>query len=115
VKNRKNTAIPAEKLSANDNWRRSFEDQQGRAVQQAHADVEPPFHAARIVLDGVLRPVGQADDLQDLLDPGTRSGAAQPVEAGEEAQVLAGAEVGMEGQVLGDVADAALAPGSGGS
>ncbi|WP_187414322.1 hypothetical protein [Nonomuraea sp. PA05] len=55
-------------------------------MQEADADVEAALHAAGVLLDRVLGPLRQADDLEDLVDPGAGVRAAQAVEAGEEAQ-----------------------------
>ena len=55
-----------------------------------------------------LPAVGQTDELERLADAGLELLARQPVELAEEGQVLHRGEVGVEGQVLGDVADRRL-------
>ena len=64
-----------------------------------------------VVLGPLLRPVGQVDDLEDLVDARSSVGAAEPVQPAEEAQVLARAEVRVDREVLRHVADLGLARG----
>ena len=59
---------------------RLVEDQQRRPVQQADADVQPALHAAGVLLGLVLGPVGQADDVEHLVDARFAPAPAQPVE-----------------------------------
>jgi hypothetical protein len=84
------------------------EHQQLGPVQQARRHVGPPLHAARVGPDAVLAPVRQPHQLQRLADASLQLLAAQPVELAEEGQVLDGGEVGVQRQVLGDVADRRL-------
>ena len=77
-------------------------------VQQTGGHVGPPFHAARVGRDPVATPVGQADQLEGLADAGPERPSGQTVELAEEREVLDGGQVGVQGQVLGDVADQRL-------
>ena len=52
--------------------RRLVEEQQARVAQQGGRDAEPLLHPERIGLDAVLRPLAQADELEELLDPRLR-------------------------------------------
>ena len=58
-------------------------------LTSASAMPEPLAHAARVVLDRVVGPIGEADLLEDLVDGGLRLGLAQAVELGRVAEVLA--------------------------
>ena len=48
---------------------RLVEDQQLGAVEQAGGEVEPPLHAARVVLDQIARALAQPDDVERPADP----------------------------------------------
>ncbi len=87
---------------------RLVEDQQAGPVEQAHADVEAALHPAGELLGPFLRPVREVDDREHLVDPTGELAAAQPVQPPEEREVLAGAEVRVDREVLGHVADRAL-------
>ena len=47
---------------------RLVHEEQARLVQQAHADVDAPLHAAGVGLDALVGLVRQADLLQHLVD-----------------------------------------------
>ena len=81
-----------------------------RFVQQGHADVDAPLHPARILLDAVLGPVGQADDLQHFVHAGFERRAAQPVHLAPEGQVLARRQVFVQGDLLRDDAQHGFDP-----
>ena len=51
-----------------DRGRRLVEDEQVRRLDQRVGDAEPLAHAARVGLDRIVRPVGQADVGEDLVD-----------------------------------------------
>src|SRR5665647_3314657 len=74
-------------------------------VQQRHADVDAALHAAAELLDPVLLAVGQRDQLEDLVDAFPERIAGEAVHAAPEDEVLAGAHVGVQSDVLGDDAD----------
>ena len=84
------------------------EHQQLWLVQQADADVEAALHAARVVVGLVVSPVGQAGQLEDRIHALVERLAGHALQLAEEAQVLAGRKVGVDGQVLGHVADGRL-------
>ena len=65
------------------------EEQHARAVHEPAGQVEPPLHAARVVLDGALGVIAEVDGLEQLVHPRARRRAAQPVEAAEELEVFA--------------------------
>ena len=56
----------------------------------------------------VLRPVGEAHDVEDVVDASPELRAAEPVQAAEELEVLARGQVRVDRQLLGHVADARL-------
>jgi hypothetical protein len=87
------------------------EDQQVRLVEQADGDVQPALHAARELLRAVVGAIEQVHDAEHRVDSLLEHVAGKPVEAAEEAEVLAGREVGVDGQILGDVPDVRLHPG----
>ena len=70
------------------------------------------FIPPEYLLRPLLRPVGQVDDLEDLVDAGPQGRAREPVQPAEEGQVLARAQVRVDGQVLGDVPDLRLQRGA---
>lgn len=57
---------------------------------------------------GEVGPVGQPDDLERAVDPFVEPAAPESVEPAEESQVLPPREVGVEGHLLGHVADGGL-------
>ena len=87
---------------------RLVQDQQTRPMEQADGNVETPLHASRQVLRPLLGTVRERDDLEHLVDPARQLRATHPVQPAEEAQVLAGAEVRVDGEVLRHVADLLL-------
>ena len=76
-----------------------------RLVQQGHADVDAPLHAAGVLVHAVLLAVDQADELQHLVDALLELRAGKPVHAAPEQQVLAGGHVRVQGDVLRHDAD----------
>jgi hypothetical protein len=68
--------------------RRLVEQQQPRAVDEPARDQQPPPHAARQLVDLRRAPVGEVGDLERALDRRPALGPAEPVEVGEDAQVL---------------------------
>ncbi len=66
------------------------------------------FMPPEYLLDPVLLPVDQADQLEHLVDPLVQRRAAQAVHAAPEQQVLPAAQVVVEGDVLRDDADERL-------
>src|SRR5665647_1431278 len=74
-------------------------------VQQGHADVDAPLHAAAELLHAVLLTVDQRDEREHLVHPRVQLGSRETVHLAPEQQVLAGAHVGIQGDVLGDHAD----------
>ena len=84
------------------------EHQQLRLVQQADADVEATLHAAGVVVGAVVGAVGRPVSSSTASTRSSRASRPQPLEPAEEAQVLASREVGVDGQVLGHVADGGL-------
>ena len=68
--------------------RRLVEEEDGRVVQQAARDVQPLPHAARVALDPLLLAALQADELEQLVDPGPLAARVDGVELGEIAQVV---------------------------
>ena len=75
-------------------------------VQQGHADVDAPLHAAGIFLDIFLGPIGQADDLQHLVDALAQGRAAQAVHLAPEGQVFTRRHIFIQGDLLRDHAQA---------
>ena len=77
-----------------------IQEEQLRLVHQSSGDVHAALHPAGEFLDRVVLAVGQRNDLQHIIDPLFELLAAQAVQAAEEIQVGAGAEGGVERQVL---------------
>jgi len=90
---------------------RLVQHQEPGVVEQADADVQAPLHAPGEAVRAIAGPVGQVDDGQDLVHAAVELLAPEPLEASEEAEVLAGGQVGVDGQILGDVADGGLGVG----
>ena len=74
-------------------------------MDQAHRDVEPPLHAARVGLDAPVGRVREAEALQRLRDPAPQRGAGDPVELALDDEVLAAGGVGVDAVLLADDAD----------
>ena len=79
------------------------EDQQARAAQQRGGDAQALAHPVGVAAHAVLRPRGQLDDLEHLVDPLPR---AATVERGEQFEVLASRQVGVEARRLHEPRDA---------
>jgi hypothetical protein len=84
---------------------RLVEDEQTRLVEEADPDVQASFHPAGVGVGPLLGSVAQLDQVEDLVDARVELAAGQPLEPTEEAQVLAGRQVGVDRQVLGDQPD----------
>src|SRR5205807_8396914 len=91
---------------------RLIEHEQPGPVEEPGGDVQPTLHTARVLLHSVVSPVSQAAELETRLQSLVPLTASQPVQAREEAQVLPTAEIGVEGDLLGYVADGRLRLGS---
>ena len=77
-------------------------------MEQADGRVEAALHPAREVLDRLLGPGGQLDELEELGGPLLQVGPRHVVQAAPEEQVVHGAELVVEGHVLGHDAQAVL-------
>ena len=86
---------------------RLVEDDQARAVQQPGREVEAALHAAGEAAHRLARSILQPGQRQRPLDPLGQLGAAQAVQAAEEAQVLPRGQILVQGQVLWHQADGA--------
>src|SRR5690625_3790492 len=82
--------------------RRLVEDEQLGPVEEPDADVEAALHAAGELLRRVLGAVGEPDELEHLGSALPQLGTAQAVQPAEEHEVLPGAELGVDRQVLRD-------------
>ena len=82
---------------------RLVEDQQGGVGDQAPRDPEPLPHAERVRLDAVVCALGEPDALERVRD--ARRGRAV-ARRGDDRQVLASGQVGVEARLLDDRADA---------
>ena len=87
---------------------RLVQHEQLRVVEQSGRDVHAPFHAAGERVEAVVAPVGQLGQLEGLVDPGCHGTAPELVQPGKELEILPGGEVGVEGHILGHVADERL-------
>ena len=87
------------------------EHEEAGLVQQSGSDVQPPLHPSRVLVDQVVTPVGQAHQLEAGVNALVATTPSQPVQAGEEAQVLAPREIGVQGDLLGDEANGCLGRG----
>jgi hypothetical protein len=81
-------------------------------VQEAGGQVEAPLHPAGVGLHGVAGAIGQADDVQHLVNALGQLPPPQAIDLPEEDQVVAAGDGGVEGQVLGHHADDLLDLGS---
>ena len=70
-----------------------------RFVQQRHADVDAPLHAAGILSHQLLRPVGQSDGLQHFGDSLCRA-LPRSRTSSPRSQVLTGGEILVQGDLL---------------
>jgi len=77
-------------------------------VEKPDADVEPALHPAGEAVDAVLRAIGQIGQDQDLVHPPGEIATAHSLQPTEEDEVLAGSQVGVDRQVLWDIADRRL-------
>ncbi len=82
------------------------EDEQGRVVDEGVGQAQPLPHAARHRLDVSVALVGQADDLEQLVDHGRPTVGGDAVAAGEEVEVLPHAQVVVDAVEVRHVADA---------
>ncbi len=85
--------------------RRLVEEQHLRAVEQAHRDVEPALHAARVGLDLAVGGVGEAEALERLGRAALQLGAGDAVELALEHEVLAPGGLAVGAVLLRDDAD----------
>ena len=70
-------------------------------MDDGRGEVQPPFHAAGEGGSAVVGPILQTDRRENLLDPAIEFAAADAVEFAEEAEVLAGRQVGINRQAPG--------------
>src|ERR671919_1067596 len=84
---------------------RLVEHQEPWPVQQRDPDVEPPLHAAGVLVRAIAGSLRQARDVQHLVDPVRELLASHSVEASEEGEVLARREIWVYGHFLGHVAN----------
>src|SRR5262249_23169558 len=83
--------------------RRLVEQQQLGTPQQRAGDAEALAHAVRVAADAVLGTVAQFDDLENLVDARPRAVA---VVVGEQLEVLAARQIGIEARALDEPGDA---------
>ena len=87
--------------------RRLVEEDDRRVVQQPARDVQPLPHAARVALDPLLLAAGQADQLEQLVDPRASAPAAARRRARRSSGGCRGGEPLVEAALAAeDVADA---------
>ena len=84
------------------------------AVEEGGDEVEAAGHAAGKVFHGLAAAVGELDGFEGGVDAGAEVGAAEAVEFAEDAEVLVGREIGVEGDVLRDEAEGEAGGGMGG-
>ena len=89
---------------------RLVEEHQLRRDDEARGDVEPPPHAAGVVLDQPAGRLGEAECLEQLGRARLGVGALQPQQAAEQDQVLAPGEVLVDRGELAGQADRGRAP-----
>src|SRR5437588_656169 len=87
---------------------RLVQHEQSRLVEQAGGDGQAALHAAGVGVHPFVCPVGQAHQFETGRHALVARSASQAIQASEEAQVLSGGEVGIESDLLGDVADVRL-------
>nr|BFE69773.1 hypothetical protein GCM10020092_030740 [Actinoplanes digitatis] len=88
---------------------RLVEHHQARVLQQGGGHAEPLLHAQRVGGVAVAGPAGQLDLVEHGRDPVGRNAGV----AGQHAQVVAAAQVRVEGRALDQRADTVEAPGRG--
>src|SRR3546814_19941522 len=71
-----------------------------RSVQQPDPDVEPALHSARELARPVVGPLPQADHVEHLVDAAIELLGGELVQPPEEAQVLPGRELWVDGDLL---------------
>jgi len=82
------------------------EHEQGRARQERAGERGLLAHAAREAADRVVRPLGEAEGVEQAPGLAGEILLGDPVEAADEQQVLARREVGVERRAVGDEAQA---------
>ena len=80
--------------------RRLVEQQDARIGEHRAPEREATLHAARVGAHGILRPVGQVDELEHLVDAALRRALVVEVERGVEAQVLQRRKLRVERRLL---------------
>ncbi len=85
--------------------RRLVEDEDPRLVHEAARDLEPPPHAARERLHGLVGPLQQIDRREQVVDRALALLRREAVELREDRHVLPGREVQVRGHRLRDHAD----------
>ena len=83
------------------------EHEQPGFAHQRRRDSEALHHAVRVLADLATRPVGELDDVEDLVDPAP---SAVPVQLREQLEVLAPGQVGVEARGLDEPCDSAQGP-----
>ena len=76
---------------------RLVEDEQGGVADQRSGNAKPLAHAVRVAADLVALPVGQLHGIERRVDPALGAAA---VERGDELEVAAAGEVGVEARRL---------------
>jgi hypothetical protein len=74
-------------------------------VDDAGGEVEAALHAAAELLHGVFGAVGESGEIEDFGDAGFETGAGESLNASPIVEILGGAEVLVEGDLLGDDAE----------
>ena len=85
---------------------RFVEKQNRRPGDEAHGDVEPAPHAARVALGDAVGRLGQVEVLEQLVRPLLGDPPAQVVEAADVLEILATGQALVDCRVLAREADA---------
>src|SRR5688572_24714952 len=83
-----------------------IKDEQVGVVEEGCTDVEPALHTATEAGDGFAGAVGEAGKAEGCVDALAEGVAAETIEGAKETEVADRIQLLVEGQVLGDVADA---------
>jgi hypothetical protein len=81
------------------------DDQQPRIVEQRLGDADTLAHAAREAAERPAAGASQVDQLQQLVDAGAHPPRLDPLDRRQVLQELAGAEIGIDAEILRQIAE----------
>ena len=82
-----------------------IDDEQLWVVEQRLGDADSLLHAAGEAAQGATAYIGEVDEVQELVDAPSRGSRVQAFDGGEILQEFLGIEVGIDAEILGQVAE----------